>query len=198
MPGHAGNFLVRLFSLGKETMPQLPIAILANEFKLTPINENYTRLTYYSFSEAKSYPSWQEYNCTWADYHQDLEYQMMCAIWKKQALVYAMHPCEFVKFETMLADNPSNYYFYVELDIKYQSWVDQQKEELKFVYRPNESEQFTQLKDKYKMKSINLTAMLDSVTEFQEEYLRCCNLMQLTPCIDQALELYNNWTQVRK
>jgi gamma-glutamyl phosphate reductase len=47
------------------------------------------------------------------------------------------------------------------------------------------------------MEPINLTKMLSSEQEFQEEYLRVTNSMNITPVLDQAIELFNGWKTVR-
>jgi hypothetical protein len=47
------------------------------------------------------------------------------------------------------------------------------------------------------MKSISLTKILGSNQEFQEEYLRVAQSMNITPMLLQAVELFNDWKSVR-
>ena len=201
MPGHAGNFLARLFSLGEEVMPQLPKNLLDSSIKYKskpPLD----RLTLYSFSNVlKSYPGWQEFHRDWTDYESNVKFLLLNTILAGQYshVIYSIHPHEFTKFENEIEQYAASgvEYFYVTLDSKYQSWVDKNQEKLKFKHRPFESERFDQLRKQYNMKQINLTAMLDSEELYKQEYIRCCDIMKIIPHPKLALKLYEDWKSVR-
>jgi hypothetical protein len=198
MPGYAGNFLARLFSLGKEVVPLLTLSILNQRVKNIHQDESFDRLRLYSFDNAKLHDSWQEYHRIWADYYARTNYQLLSAIWRKKFLVYCIHPHEFSIFEDEITSDPKASMFYVELDDRHNSWVEESKEKLKFINRPHEPVQHEVLRQKYNMPSINLSKMLDSSEQFLEEYIRCCNLIGLETHLEQAMLLYENWISIRK
>lgn len=197
LPGHAGNFLARLFSFGHETMPQLPRTLLNKYISIDSKNENLDRLTMYSFKETDSYRTWQEFHRAWSDFYQQSTYNLLAAIWKKSNIVYAIHPIEFSKFEIFMTGDPNIKFFYVHLDPKDQTWVDSSRKKLLFVDRDCEYDKFDSLKSKYNMEPINLSAMLESEEEFLKEYTRCCSLMGLNVYPELAIEMYRDWARVR-
>jgi hypothetical protein len=200
LPGHAGHFLSRLFSLGPETVPQLPIDVLKDSVVNTgqpPIIHN--RAKYYSFAQgSKCYDNWQDFHHAWADFYQHQLYfhfnQMQNDLFSH--MIFSIHPHEFDLMKQDIEQFDSAFY-YVDLDGKYQSWVEASQKKLGFLYRPREFNQFDKLKSQYAMQSINLTAMLDSSDGFMTEYLRLCEQMEILPCTDQALALYQDWRSVR-
>lgn len=200
MPGHAGTFLSRLFSLTEETMPQLTIQLLqdcVNHGRLPDVNN---RVEWYSFSDVHSkYETWQKFHADWADFYNRIDFELLNAFYNnKHAIVYAMHPHEFDQFELEIKQLGCSNFYYVELDLaQHGNWVNDAEKKLNFIVRDQEAEGFEKTKNNYCMQKISLTKMLLSESDFLAEYLRVCKLMQLTPCVDQALALYHNWRQVR-
>ena len=197
MPGHAGNFLARLFSFGYETMPQLPRTLLNKYIAHNSKDENLNRLVLYSFKDADAYRDWQDFHRAWSDFHQDSNSKLLAAMWKKLNIVYAIHPSEFAKFERFISSEGNIKFFYVNLDPKDLSWVDNSQKKLLFNNRDGEPEQFDDFKAAYNMEPINLSVMLESEEEFLKEYTRCCGAMGLTVYPELALELYRDWAKIR-
>lgn len=205
MPGHAGNFILRLFALSDTIMPVLTkqdLSHLVNQKK--EISKSFNRLENYKFSkDAKKYPNWQTYHRLWADYIDSSKYRSLnifCRL--KYNFMFAIHPKEL---ETDFFPNESvkntkfyhtNFYF-VDLDTKYNSWVQDEQTKLKFVWRDDEQELFDLYRTQYSMKPISLTKLLGNTNEFSEEYLRVCNEMSITPCLEDALVLNNDWRSIR-
>lgn len=229
MPGHAGNFILRLFALSDSIMPVLkkhdlvrlvnqdkdPLAggiipiltrdeldRLINQEKesLAPIN----RLENYKFSnDAKKYLNWQEHHRAWADYLDWPQYRYLNILHQlKYDFMFAIHPMEFVeKFlvdeSTVNTDFYQTCFYSVELDAAYDTWVEQERSKLNFVWREGEQELFETIKKQYPMQSISLTKLLGTPEEFSNEYIRVCNLMEIEPCLDAALELRADWRSIR-
>ena len=201
MPGHAGNFLARLFSLGPETVPQMTRESLDQQINQIDHTGNPDRLASYAFTHALKFDSWQEFHRVWADYYQNWQYALYNALLQNRhdVMVYAIHPHEFAKFETTITnDHSNNQYFYVDLQPKYTYWAVTQQRKLQFFYRDHELYQFNEFQKKYEMQRIDLTAILDTTETFQEEYTRCCEIMGLASCPDLALSLYQEWIAIRK
>ena len=112
-----------------------------------------------------------------------------------QTVIYQIHPREMVS--DYVSIEPEDF-FHIELDLqRWGHWVRQEQQRLQFVQRHDEGQQFEQLKIKFKTKPIDLNKMLDNNDNFVEEYLRICNLMKLTPVVDQALSLRKDWYDTR-
>jgi hypothetical protein len=110
-------------------------------------------------------------------------------------VIYPIHPYEF-HYDFQVIDETDCYY--VDLDLaQWGEWVEQQREKLKFVDRPEEHKHFETYKTLHNMKAISLTKMLGSNQEFQEEYLRVAQSMNITPMLSQAVELFEDWKSVR-
>lgn len=197
MPGHAGNFLTRLFSLSPETMPHLSKfklqAVINGDIKLDEIN----RFESYQFSTAiKKFSTWQEFHRAYTDFadHNIVNLAYALSNLRFDAVVYANHPHEFFMFESYIGVADC---YVVDLNLeKYQSWIDEQQMTLKFRNRPDEIDKFNQIKNQYP--SINLTQILDSAAGFLDEYLRVCDLMKLTAQQESALALYQDWYSIRR
>ena len=203
MPGHAGNFLTRLFSLSAETIPQVPIEVLKDaviDTGIPPVIQD--RAKYYSFEGISTqFDSWQDFHRAWPDFYQHKLFYYFNQIYPApfSHVIYSIHPDEFIKMERDVAQQDSKYYC-VDLDHVYQPWVQQQQTRLGFKYRPNyqaELEKFVQLKTKYSMTAISLTRMLTSYELFVDEYLRIVNNMGLSPDIESAGTLYYDWIKQR-
>jgi hypothetical protein len=203
MPGHAGNFLTRLFSLSPETIPQVPIEVLKNSVIETgkpPTINN--RAEYYSFEQVfKKFNAWQDFHRAWPDFYQHKLFYHFNEIYPCpfSHVVYSIHPHEFKLLEDDIVQYDSDYY-YIDLDKKYEPWVLKQQASLNFQYRPNyqsEFDLFNQIKTKYSMTPISLTNILDSVDLFINEYLKITQTMQLTADIDSAKILYSGWFKER-
>lgn len=205
LPGYAGNFLVRLFSLSPETVPQIPIPLLnelAKNFKPLP---DLDRVESYSFSRVLSeFDNWQSFHRHWPDFkeHQQFKLLNMANGCKYSTLIHAIHPHEFIKYETELYSEPNfslvddAEYYYVDLDLSnYGDWYVTQKEKLGFENRDNES--YADITDRYNMLPINLTTMLDSESAFLTEYYRVCLAMKITATEADAITLYRDWKKVR-
>ena len=200
LPGHAGNFLTRLFSLGTETLPHLPVKLLEHYIRTGKPDNHLNRLELYSFQDAFKYYDWQEFHRDWADFHYSNKYELVNVFYNsKYAITYAIHPFEFKMFEHGINLLDQTEFYYVDLDLtKYGAWVDSQQQKLKFCLRDNELDDFYKLKQQYPIQAISLTKMLESTDEFLKEYTRVCNLMKLQPHIDQALALYLDWSRARR
>lgn len=200
LPGHAGNFLTRLFSLGNETLPHLPVNLLEQYIYTGKPNEHLNRLELYSFKEVFKYYDWQQFHRAWADFRYYTKYELLNVFYNsKYSITHAIHPFEFKMLEHGIELLDQTEFYYVDLDLeKHSAWVDSQQQKLKFYLRDNEVDDFHLLKDQYHMQAISLTNILKSDNEFLKEYVRVCNLMSLAPNTDQALLLYQDWIKVRK
>ena len=197
MPGHAGNFLARLFSFDHSTMPQLPKTLLNRYIVSDSKSENLDRMKMYSFNEVESFRNWQEFHRAWSDFHQHKRSNLLAAIWKKSSIVYAVHPHEFSRFEFFMKGNANIKFFYVDLNSKDQHWVDSNQTKLSFINRDCEPSMFDKFKNNYNMKPIDLSAILESEESFLTEYYRCCEVMELPTHTDQAIKLYKDWARLR-
>jgi len=193
MPGHAGHMISRLFGLSPET---IPLAGKNNLKSLTIPSLN--RLELYKFSNVKTrFRTWQDFHRAFADHKDYPAVRATNAVNGHQysCVIYPIHPYEF-HYDFQVIDETDCYY--VDLDLsQWGEWVEQQREELKFVDRPEEHQYFETYKTLHNMKSISLTKMLGSSQEFQEEYLRVAQSMNITPMLSQAVELFNDWKSVR-
>jgi hypothetical protein len=78
LPGHAGNFVARLFSLGMETIPLLPKQDLYQYVENAHIPDDYDRLENYRYSSIlQNFDSWQQYHNSYADYKESSIYQLL-------------------------------------------------------------------------------------------------------------------------
>lgn len=197
MPGHAGNLIQRLFGLSPEYMPALErqtLSDLVNSWK--PVDPNFDKLSTYRFSNVfPKYRNWQNFHRAFADYLNYPDYRLLNLIsGLRYDFIYAIHPYEFVtKF--IPVDNTE--YYYVDLDPMFDSWVEQERRRLRFVWRTDEQLEFEKLKDQYSMKLISLSALLEGPQSFNDEYHRVCAEMKITPNIELATELFQDWQSVR-
>lgn len=199
MPGHAGNFLGRLFSLSPETIPQLSFTALTESgYNKTFLDQD--RLAEYSFKQVNStYTNWQQFHRNFTDFFSANKIeslnQSLDAPFSKS--IYQIHPYEFIKIEPNIS-NRAVELFHVELDLtKFNNWVEEARQELKFITRTGEGNLFLKITSKYNTQPISLTKMLTSETEFINEYNRVCVAMGITAVPDQALTLYQDWYSVR-
>ncbi len=193
MPGHAGHMLARLFGLSPEAIPLVDKQLL-NKVSLSTIDKE----SMYQFTNVKRrFKSWQDFHRSYADHKDSADIRIANAIdgHLYSCVIYPIHPYEF-HHDFQDIDDTECYYVDLDLD-RWGSWVDQQQQELGFVCRDNESEYFNKYKTLYNMKSINLTAMLESPDAFKEEYHRVVNNMNITPVFDQAVKLFDGWRLVR-
>ena len=199
MPGHAGNFVSRLFSLGAETMPLMQKKTMAEHvMQGIKLSNTFDKLDNYLFSSMKeNLNAWQQFHADWADYQDRSSYRLLnvfCDL-RYSRIVFPLHPHEFAKdFES--SDNDDFYYVDLDLDA-WGHWVETSRQSLGFIDRPLELEQFTEFKQLYNMQPISLTKLLDSEESFVEEYQRVCYRMQITPAVEQALELRRDWYNTR-
>jgi hypothetical protein len=197
LPGHAGNFISRLFSLSDETMPlirQHQLDTLLDQGQALP--DEFDRLANYSFSQVtEEFDNWQQFHRSYADFLENTQYRLLnlfCKL-KYSRIVLPVHPWEF---ELHFVPMQNCEFYYVDLDLtKWGSWVNNQKQKLGFQYRGNEHAQFDRLKQN--MTAINLTKMLESETAFLQEYTLICKKMEITPMIPEALLLRQDWYSVR-
>jgi len=199
MPGHAGNFMARLFSLNPETMPLIRHDLMDHHIGHgTSLPDPFDRLTNYQFSQAKQeFGQWQKFHQAYADFSNNSQYRLLnlfCGL-RYSRIVIPVHPCEFVS-QFVLTDDCEFYYVDLDLD-RWGQWIQDQQQKLKFYNRENEPEKFDRCKKLYNMKPINLTKMLESETSFIQEYLAICSQMLITPLLDQALWLRQDWYSVR-
>jgi hypothetical protein len=198
MPGHAGNFVARLFSLDPTTMPLIRHDRLEQHLAQgTALPEDFDRLTNYQFSSInQEFNEWQQFHLSYADEHELPQYRLLnifCGF-RYSRIMIPVHPHEFTYFST--PEPPELYCVDLDLD-QWGDWVISQQKKLGFYHRHNEYENFKKQKTLYNMKSIDLTKMLHSEQNFLEEYLRICGQMMIGPQPDQALWLRNDWYSVR-
>jgi hypothetical protein len=199
LPGHAGNFVARLFSLGKETMPLLQKTRLQSSLdSAQEIADDFDRLENYQFSTIPAkFDSWQQFHRSFADYKEYSGYRLLNLFCKRKysRIVFPLHPHEFV---TDFDNQSESEFYYVDLDLdQWGDWVNDQQAKLNFQYRPNEHEQFHKLKEIHAMKPISLDQLLHSEQSFLTEYYRVCNVMNISANTKQALHLRNDWMAVR-
>jgi hypothetical protein len=198
LPGHAGNFVARLFSLGRETMPLMQQHMLQHHLEsVTDIPDDFDRLENYRFSTATAFNDWQQFHRSYADHKEYSGYNLLNIYCKQKysRIVLPLHPHEFIAD----FDNQSDSEFYhVDLDLdQWGDWVNAQQTKLHFQYRQNEQQQFEDLKATRNMQSISLTEFLESTTSFLKEYHRICKIMEIEPLPQQALLLRQDWMSVR-
>jgi hypothetical protein len=201
MPGHAGNFLTRLFSLSPETIPQMPIHVLKESVietgKAPVIND---RADYYSFSQAKQYGSWQKFHRAWPDFYNYELFNYLNDLYTPQFshVVFSIHPAEFLLFEDSICK--TNYeFYYVDTDEQLLPWISCEQKLRRFKYRPDyqhEFNDFNMIKQKYNMKPINLLNIVTGAN-FVSEYKKVTQEMNITADVPSATQLYNEWHQIR-
>ena len=198
LPGHAGNFLTRLFSLSPESIPQLPIETLKMLSTYNnPIPDDLDLIKLYQFSEvAKTFDSWQQFHRAWPDVKEKDFFNIVNinSGFKYKCVIYGIHPCEFEYNQAGIYNEDQ--IFYVELE-NHDQWVAEQQKKLNFVLRENELSTLNQILLSRVYQTISLTQMLKGDQEFLAEYMRVCTLMNITGIPDQALILYNDWRSVR-
>jgi hypothetical protein len=99
MPGHAGNFIARLFSLTPETMPLIRQDCLYDHLDHgTPLPESFDRLANYQFGQVKEkFNDWQKFHRAYADFFDNTQYRLLnlfCGL-QYSRRVLPVHPCEF-------------------------------------------------------------------------------------------------------
>jgi hypothetical protein len=199
MPGHAGHFISRLFSLGKDAMPLIRRDCLASYLDSgLPLQDDFDRLNFYCFNKVKKeFDTWLQFHYSEADFIQIPEFRLLnlfCGL-RYSRLVMSIHPVELVKYSIPIT--PCEFY-YVDLDLdQWGGWVESQSQKLKFVTRPNEHADFEKCKKQYHMKSISLTNMLKDEPSFIQEYLKICGQMMIAPLLEQAVWLRQDWYQER-
>jgi hypothetical protein len=199
LPGHAGNFVARLFSLGRETMPLMQQHMLQHHLEsVTDIPNDFDRLENYRFSTVTAaFNNWQQFHRSYADYKEYSCYNLLNIYCKQKysRIVFPLHPHEFIAD----FDNQSqSEFYYVDLDLEqWGDWVNEQQAKLHFQYRHNEHQQFEDLKAKHRMCPISLTRLLESHESFLKEYYRICKIMDIDPLPEQALLLRQDWMSVR-
>ena len=197
MPGHAGNFVARLFSLTDDTMPLLSQHYLQHCIESGGIPSDFNRLNRYKFSHVpEEFDNWQQFHNSCADFNDWPHYNLLNIFSKEKfsRIVFPLHPHEFIANFS----NSDSEFYYVDLDLdRWGSWVDTQQEKLNFYYRDNEHQQFQDLKKNYNMQSISLDRLLESQRSFLAEYARVCELMGVVPLPHQALALRKDWMSVR-
>jgi hypothetical protein len=199
LPGHAGNFIARLFSLNNQTMPLLQKTQL--QYSLgsgQPIPDDFDRLENYQFSTVPTrFNNWQQFHRSFADHKEYSGYRLLNLFCKRKfsRIVFPLHPHEFA---TDFDNQSQAEFYYVDLDLdQWGDWVNDQQAKLNFQYRSNEHEQFHKLKDLHAMKPISLDNMLHSEHGFVTEYHRVCDVMSIPANIEQALQLRHDWMSVR-
>lgn len=197
MPGHAGNFIQRLFGLSPTFLPILEKRRLNQLIShWEPVNPSLNKLSYYKFSYVpKLYKNWQDFHRAFADLLDYADYRLLNLISKLQYdFIYSAHPHEL---ETRFMPVDHTEFYNVELDTAFDQWVLAEQKKLHFAWREQEVDTYNSLKLKYNMKPISLTKLLGTEQEFLDEYHRVCELMKIQPVDDSALELCKDWRSVR-
>ena len=199
MPGHAGNFVSRLFSLGPETMPLIRQSVMTKYIDHgLEISDTFDRLANYQFSTVSTeFDTWQEFHRAYADHKEYLCYRLLNVFCNRKyaRIVFPLHPYEFN--QDFSGDEDSEF-FYVDLDLDiWGGWVESEQQKLQFQVRSMEKEQFDRIKHQYSMKPISLTRLLENDHTFVQEYQRVCTEMQISPLLEQALILRKDWYLTR-
>lgn len=199
MPGRAGNLINRLISLSPETVPQLSIQqlrALKNKNKIPDFSD---RRSLYSFVKATKFPTWQHFHRDCADFYTREFFDYFNEYFDEQftCQVYAIHPVEFDQFHRHIQNTENPFYYYVDLDKKYQPWIEYYRPKLEFHDRENEFQLHEHLRREHQMQAIDLAEMLDSNQGFEQEYLRIINDLGLTPELDLARDLFLEWLGLR-
>ena len=206
MPGHAGNFLARLFGLSDNFLPLLPKKHLEYLLvKKLPVDPNFNKLAVYKFEPVNHrYETWQDFHKSWADYLDWFKYRLLNVLSDyRYDFIYPIHPQEVVDSycANEIGDDhqlpPHTEFYFVELESQFSDWVTRQQEKLKFRWRKDEQQLFQDLKTRFNMQAISLSKMLNQRNDFESEYLRVCQLMQIQPKLSQAVVLWQDWMQVR-
>lgn len=199
MPGCAGNFLARLFSLSKNSMPLMP------KFQLDQliaqgraIDAQWPRLEQYKFSQVLDhYNDWQKFHRDWPDFQDYSKFRLLNLISGSQfaATIFCIHPHEMHRFYLSI---PPEEFYHVDLNFDiWGKWWALEQSRLKFMWRQNEQTQFELLQQQHQSQPIDLTAMLTSVDSFVAEYTRVCKIMQLELAVDWAIALRQDWYKTR-
>ena len=198
LPGHAGNFVARLFSLGQETMPLLQQSALQQHLEsVTDVPDDFDRLENYRFSTATAFNNWQQFHRSYADYKEYSCYNLLNIYCKQKysRIVFPLHPHEFIADFNSQSESE---FYYVDLDLdQWGDWVNEQQAKLNFQYRQNEQQQFEDLKGMHNMQPVSLDRLLESQQSFLKEYHRICKIMDINPLPQQALLLRQDWMSVR-
>lgn len=199
MPGLAGNLINRLISLSPETVPQLSIKQLRAFKDRGQLPDFSDRRSLYSFHKATQFPSWQHFHRDCADFYTRKFFEYLNEHFEEQfsCLVYAIHPVEFDLMYNHIRNSDDPIYRYVSLSEKYRPWVEHYRPLLGFRDRENEAELHKRLEKEHNMQPIYLDQMLDSMSGFESEYLRIIQDLELTPEIELARDLFQEWLGLR-
>ena len=88
-------------------------------------------------------------------------------------------------------------FYYVCLSSKYDSWVSHYQLKLKFQNRANEEELLKRFRIEYGMRPIYLDKILNSIEDFENEYIRIIYELGLTLELEKAKILYKEWLRYR-
>ena len=200
MPGHAGNFLERLFSLSHETVPHFPLVTLRTmQHDECDISLN-SRFNSYKFSNvANLYNSWQQFHRACPDFSNDTLMRTFAEDSGNtySTVIYGIHPHEFSNYSDKIAAIRDTEIYWVELDAQYDEWVADAGVLLEYTVRDGEREIMRNIASEFPANFVNLSTMLISDLEFATEYNRLISLMGLTPCAEVATIFYNDWKSVR-
>jgi hypothetical protein len=142
---------------------------------------------------------WLAFHDAWAGIYEHTLYASLIDLGEQyDKIVYQIHPFEFAKFENEITALPQKTMLYVDLDLeKYGEWLRRESDRIGCRPRGDEYTQGIQLKEKYDMYTIDLTAILNSKDSFVGEYLKLCGKLGIRPVTQEAIALYENWKQHR-
>ena len=196
LPGYAGNFLARLLSLSKSTVPVLPIEMLKNFDRIPNLNID-QRLQLYSFKDVRQqYQNWQVYHREWITFYNHVD---ICERIDNEFshIVYSLHFPEFKKFNQEITNIKNKEVFYVKLDLnRYKPWIEKSQLDLNFKYRLDEIENYSKWSSLLDL-NINLTKILDNEVDYLEEYRNIQKFLNLDVYENEALILYKEWYDTR-
>jgi hypothetical protein len=143
-------------------------------------------------------------NCSWQKFHdyQDLD-RVKIETWLASTYsiaVEARHPVH--REGNFIIDHPEiqNKFFIVELSMDEFScyWTAAAREGWNNfpIINPEQIPALERIKSTYEFETINIDCFLDKNT-WAKEYIRICKLMNITPYIQQATNLYNVWYDLR-
>ena len=196
-PGYAGNFLIRLFSIGTDIVPQMPVNLIQESIPYYSIDQ---RLSLYSFSKVRTHHlNWQKFHREWMDFRQYENINNLLVDCNYTHIMFAIHAPELELYSTVIKTIQDVRYFYVDLDLeKYGNWIKAAQKDLNFKYRIDETFKYDLLiKNADPNYKIDLTSMLNSEDEFLKEYHRVCSVMKIIPIDETALLLYRDWYATR-
>ena len=187
LPGFAGHLLQYLLGLDLSVVPVIN--------QLMDNDSMNSRLEEYSFSNLVSRLDWQNFHTRHDSDRVSIDTWLATCY---QTAVEAWHPSHIDKLIT----HPDVEYkiFVVELAMSEFAcfWIGNAREQWDNfpVIHPKHTVALEDIKSQYKYDVINIDCFFEQST-WLDEYVRVCNLMNISPCITEATVLFNTWYDLR-